>query len=304
MSTRESIKGYLKKNYIFYLMLLPAVAGYIVFCYLPMFGIIIAFQNFNFTQGYFKSPWVGLTHFITFVNDRYFFRLLKNTFLLSFYSLLWGFPLVILFTLFLNEIRIRWYKKLVQTISYLPTFISVVVLVSMTILAFGYPSGIINTVLQAIGVKPVEFLLEPGWFRTIFISSGIWQNIGMNSILYFAAITSTDPQIFDAAVVDGANRFKIMYHVTFATIRPVIVINLLLAVGSILNLALDKVYLLYNPFTYEVADVFATYIYRRGIIGADYSFSTAVGLFNSVVAFVLLIFSNKIAKKFSDTSLW
>lgn len=234
----------------------------------------------------------------------FFPRLLRNTLLISVYGLLWGFPIPILFALFVNELKKGIFKKTVQTVSYMPHFISVVVLVGM-IQSFLSPyEGIVNKLITVMGNDSVNFLADPSWFRTIYIGSGIWQSFGYNSIIYLSAISAVDPQMYEAARMDGAKRFQIMFRITLPCIIPTAIILLILNFGQIMNVGFEKINLLYSPSTYETADVIQTYVYRRGILGAQFSFATAVGLFNSVVNLILIFVVNKISRKLSDISLW
>lgn len=293
------------ENRYLYLMLLPAVLYYVIFEYKPMYGAIIAFKNFNAYVGIWDSPWVGFQHFQRFFESYYFGRLLKNTFLMSFYSLIIIFPASIGFALLLNELRSKMFKSVVQTISYLPHFISLIVICGM-IIDFTKPGGVINSALLSLNIisEPIQFLILPEWFRTIYVGSGLWQTIGWNSIIYLAALSGISPSLYEAAVVDGAGRFKQLIHITLPGIMPTILILLILNVGTLLNVGWDKIILLYNPGTYETADVISTFVYRRGVMEADYSFSAAVGLFNSLINFALLVIANRISRKTTESSLW
>ncbi|MGG1519355.1 ABC transporter permease subunit [Paenibacillus oryzisoli] len=286
------------------LLILPVLLYYLVFHYIPMYGVIIAFKDFKPLKGILGSAWVGFENFQLFFNSVYFWRILKNTLLLSIYSLLWGFPVPILFALLLNELKEGIFKKLVQTISYLPHFISIVVIVGMIANFTSVNGGIINTVIQWFGGQPINFLSEPGWFRDIYVSSSIWQGFGWSSIIYLAAIAGIDSQLYEAAEMDGANRWQKMWKITLPSLVPTIVILLILNVGNLMDVGFEKINLLYNPTTYETADVISTYVFRQGIQQADYSYSTAIGLFNNVINLILLISVNRISKKVSETSLW
>jgi putative aldouronate transport system permease protein len=302
--SRRIWKQVLANRYL-YIMLLPVVTYFIIFDYRPMYGAIIAFKNFNPYLGVWDSPWAGFKHFYNFFESYYFLRLLKNTLLISMYSLLIIFPASIIFALLLNEVRSRLFKSAVQTISYLPHFISLIVICGMVI-DFVQPDGIINRMIMALGLRedPVQFLILPEWFRTLYIGSGLWQSLGWNSIIYLAALSGINPSLYEAAVVDGANRWRQLSNVTIPGILPTILILFILNVGSLMSIGWDKIILLYNPSTYETADVISTFVYRRGILQADYSFSAAVGLFNSVINFTLLIIANRISRKTTESSLW
>lgn len=286
------------------LLLLPCMIYYVVFKYIPMYGIIISFKRYDFRYGILGSKWVGLQYFRQFIQGPYFFRLVKNTFLLSLYSLFWSFPVPIIFALLLNEIKNNKFKKAVQSISYLPHFISVVIVVGLLKQMVSPTTGVINSLIQALGGEPINFFMEKDWFRTLYISSGIWQSFGWGAIIYIAAISSIDTQLYEAAKMDGSGRFRCMWHVTLPGIRPTIVILLILRLGSLLDVGFEKVLLMYNPGIYDKADIISTYIYRAGIEQSNYSLGTAVGLMNSVIAFILIIVANQISKKVSETSLW
>jgi len=271
----------LRRNRGVYLMLAPVVLYYLIFHYGPMYGAVIAFQDF------FASV--------------YFARLMVNTVAISVLDLVFGFPAPIILALLLNELRWNPFKGLVQTVTYLPHFISVVVVVGM-LFDFFARDGLVNDLIAS--ASPTAFMQSPEWFRQLFVGSGIWQQVGWGSIVYLAAIANIDPQLYDAAKVDGASRFKLIRHVTLPGILPVIVILLILRLGSIMSVGYEKIILMYNPLTYETADVISTYVFRRGILQADFSFSAAVGLFNSVINFGLLLAANRISRRLTDSSLW
>ena len=293
----------LNKNKFRYLIILPVIAYYFIFCYKPMYGAIIAFKDYSPALGIMESPWVGFKHFLAFFDSFYFWRILKNTIVMSLASLIFGFPAPILLALLLNEVTNRPYKKFVQTVSYIPHFISLVVVCSM-IKEFTMDSGIINDFLSLFGFDRVTMLNEKQYFVPIYVISNIWQQIGWDSIIYLAALTGVSKELYEAAELDGAGKLKQVFYVTLPGILPTIITMLLLKIGNILNVGYEKVILLYNEATYETADVISSYVYRKGLQEFDWSFSTAVGLFNSVINFTLLIISNKISKKVSETSLW
>jgi len=293
----------LKRNKLLYLMVLPVVAYYVIFDYGPMYGLQIAFKDYSPGTGIWGSPWTGFDHFIEFFNSYYFWRLIRNTVLISLYDLIFGFPAPIILALLLNELRQQLFKRVVQTISYLPHFISVVVVVGMLV-DFLARDGVVNQLLSFFGVEPRSYLSEPGWFRFLYISSGIWQHIGWGSIIYLAALSNIDPTLYEAARVDGANRWRQALHITIPGIMPTVIILLILRMGSMMSVGSEKILLMYNPLTYETADVISTFVYRKGILEASYSYTTAVGLFNAVIAFSLLIISNSISKRVSETKLW
>lgn len=293
----------LNKNKFRYLIILPVIAYYFIFCYKPMYGAIIAFKDYSPALGIMESPWVGFKHFLAFFDSFYFWRILKNTIVMSLASLIFGFPAPILLALLINEVTNRHYKKFVQTVSYIPHFISLVVVCSM-IKEFTMDSGIINDFLSLFGFDRVTMLNEKQYFVPIYVISNIWQQIGWDSIIYLAALTGVSKELYEAAELDGAGKLKQVFYVTLPGILPTIITMLLLKIGNILNVGYEKVILLYNEATYETADVISSYVYRKGLQEFDWSFSTAVGLFNSVINFILLIISNKISKKVSETSLW
>lgn len=298
------LKRDLKVNRYLYLMVFPVVLFYIVFHYIPMYGIQIAFKDYSPATGMWHSPWVGLKYFNDFFHSFYFGRLIKNTLLLSLYELLFQFTAPIVLAFLLNELRSALFKRIVQTVAYLPYFISIVVVVGF-IVDFLARDGLINNVLHSLfGIEKVAYLAEPGWFRTIFVSSGIWQNVGWGTIIYLAAIATIDPSLYEAARVDGANRFQQALHITLPGITPTIIILLILQIGSLMSVNSDKILLMYNTATYETADVIGTYVYRKGILEASFSYSAAIGLFNSVINFILLVLANSISKRVTETKLW
>jgi putative aldouronate transport system permease protein len=299
-----ALKKHIRRDKYLLLIIFPVIVYYILFHYLPMYGILIAFKKFYPLQGILGSPWVGFKHFEQFFNSIYFWRIMKNTLLLSFYSLFWGFPVPIIFALLLNELKDNLFKKTVQTVSYLPHFISIVVIAGMIVNFTSPIDGIINQLLGWFGVEPIHFMNESGYFRTIFISSGIWQEFGWGTIIYLAAIAGIDPQLYEAAQMDGATRWQKMRHITLPCILPTIIILLILSLSRMMDVGFEKIILLYNPTTYETADVISTYVYRRGILGGDFSLSAAIGLFNNVINLILLICVNYISRKVSETSLW
>jgi putative aldouronate transport system permease protein len=296
--TRELDRG----KYV-YLMMLPIVVYYAIFHYWPMYGILIAFQDYIPGQSFFAGPWVGFRHFISFFKGFYFWRLIRNTFMLNLWGLVFGFPAPIILALLLNEIKVKWYKRTVQTVSYLPHFVAIVVITGI-IKDMTMSDGLLNQLRGLFGYEPILFLQMPEYFRTIYVASGIWQGIGWSSIIYLAALSAIDPTLYEAAEIDGAGRFKKMWHITLPGIAPTIIILLIFAVGGMLSSGFEKIMLLYQPLTYETADVVATYVYRKGLEELEYSFASAVGLFNTVINFTLLLTVNKISRKVSETSLW
>jgi putative aldouronate transport system permease protein len=286
------------------MLFLPVLAWYILFCYVPMYGIVIAFKDYNLFTGIADSPWVGFKHFQQFFESMFFGRLVRNTFLISFYGLIFGFPAPILLAILFNELKNGLFKKVVQTISYLPHFISTVIIVSMFVSFLSPNGGLINNLIMAFGGKPIYFLGDPKYFRTIYTVMGIWQGVGWGTIIYLAALAGINTELYEAAIIDGCNRFKQTIHVTLPGIVSTIIIMLIFRVGALLSVGSESIILMYNPAIYETADVISTYVYRRGLIEAQYSFGAAVGLFNAVIGIVLISITNALAKRYSETSLW
>ena len=291
-----------RDRYLFLLFSVPALY-YIIFHYAPMYGIIIAFKRFRFAQGILGSPWVGFHYFEQFFTDPYFFRLVRNVLLLNLYQLLFAFPAPIILALLLNELRQQRFKRFIQTVSYLPHFISTVVVAGM-IVNFLAHQGPINNILVQLGFERIHFMLRPDWYRTIHVGSDIWQSVGFGSIIFLAAMTGIDPQLYEAATVDGAGRWRKMLAITLPGIAPTVTIMLILNLGNFMTVGYQKILLLYNGSTYETADVIQTYVYRRGLLGAEYSYATAVGLFQSIAALVFITLANYVARKVGETSLW
>ncbi|MCS7462179.1 sugar ABC transporter permease [Paenibacillus doosanensis] len=294
----------IRKNWELYLFVLPTMAYFIIFHYFPMYGVQIAFRDYTPSLGIWGSPWVGLEHLKRFFDSYYFWTLIKNTIGISLYELVVGFPVPILLALALNELRDGAFKKWVQTVTYAPHFISVVVMAGM-IIAFASPgTGLINLAIKAFGGEPVPFLTEPGWFKSVFVLSGVWQSMGWGTIIYLAALAGVDPQQHEAAMIDGATRLQRVWHVNLPSIVPTMVILLILNVGNFMSVGFEKVFLLQNPLNLESSDVISTYVYRSGLVQGQFSFSAAIGLFNSVINFILLLTVNRIAKRLNETSLW
>ncbi|MGO4109814.1 ABC transporter permease [Paenibacillus sp. YAF4_2] len=302
-TTNRSLWSRIMRHRYLYLMVLPGFLTVLIFCYFPMYGILIAFKDYSAAKGIMDSPWVGFKYFNTFFHDPMAFRVLKNTLLLGVFTLFWSFPAPIILALLFNELRNKRFKKVVQTVSYFPHFISVVIVAGM-IKEFTARDGLFNDIISFFGGSPIMFLLEPDYFRTIFISSGIWQGIGFGTIIYLAALSGIDPTLYDVAEVDGANRWKKIVHITWPSLRSTTVILLIFAVGGVLGTDFQKIILLYSPETYSVADVIGSYVYRQGILGAQYEYTTAIGLFMSVISFIVLYLTNWISRKVSDTSLF
>lgn len=293
----------LRRNKGLYLMLLPVVAYYLIFCYYPMYGAQIAFRNFSPKLGITGSEWVGFKHFTDFFNSVYFVRLLRNTLMINFMNLLLGFPAPIILALMLNEVRRAKFKKVVQTVSYLPHFISTVVIAGM-ILQFTATDGFITNILTQFSYPRQNLMMNPSLFKPIYVISDIWQGIGWGSIIYIASISGISADLYESARIDGANRWRQVINITIPSIMPTIVTMLILRIGNMMSLGFEKIFLLYNSSIYETADVISTYVYRKGLVDMNYSFSTAVGLFNSVINLILLVSANKICRKLTDSSLW
>ena len=287
------------------LMSLPALLLVIVFQYIPLYGITIAFQRFNPIKGFFNPDieWVGLKYFYKFFQTPYVFRLLRNNLIISLEDLLFGFPLPIILAILLDQLQLPRYKKVVQTISYLPHFLSTVILVGLVKMIFAY-DGIVNDVIEKLGGARQTFLISRAAYRPLFIGSGIWQEVGWGSIIYLAALANADPQLMEAAIVDGATRFQRIVHVSIPAILPTISIQLIFRVSSILGVSQEKTILLYNESTYEVADVIGSYVYRQGIVGGSYEYTTAISLLMSIVSMVLITLANYTSRAISETSLW
>lgn len=292
------------RNWELYLLLLPVIAYFVIFKYVPMYGVQIAFKDFMAAKGIWDSPWVGWDHFERLFNSYYFWRLIKNTLGIGIYELVVGFPVPIILALMINEVRAAWFRKTVQTVTYAPHFLSTVVMVGMVFIFLSPGSGLINQLIKLFGLEPVSFMTEPGWFKSIFVLSGVWQNMGWSSIIYLAALTGIDPQLHEAAKVDGASRLQRIWHINLPGIMPTIVILLILNVGNLMGVGFEKVLLVQNDLNMEASDVLSTYVYRSGILEAQYSFSAAVDLFNAIVNFILLVSVNYLSRRVSETSLW
>lgn len=300
----QFVKKYVLPNWQLYLMVIPALTYFIIFAYGPMYGVQIAFKDYIATKGIWGSPWVGFKHFERFFNGYYAGRLIGNTLKINILSLIFGFPLPIIFALMLNEIGHTGYKKVIQTVSYAPHFISTVVVVSMITLFLSPSNGVVNKLIEACGGDAVYFLGEPKYFIPVYIISNVWQSLGWSSIIYISALSNVSNEVMEAAYIDGASRFKRILHVSLPCIMPTIIIMLINQVGHIMSVGFEKVLLLQNNLNMSASDVIATYTYRCGLVGGEYSYSAAIGLFNSIINFMLIITVNNISKKYSETSLW
>ena len=295
----------IKRDKFLILLVTPAILYYIIFCYTPMYGVQIAFRNYNPAGGFTGSPFVGLQWFREFFTSIFAFRVIRNTVIISLLSLCFGFTIPIIYALILNEAKNKVFKKFVQTASYLPHFISVVIVVGILMNLFATNGGIVNIILTKLfHIEPINFMGSAEWFRRMFVGSNVWQNFGYNSIIYLAAISAVDPQLYEASVLDGAGRIRQIISITIPSIAPTIIIVFILALGSIMNVSFEKIILMYSPATYETSDVISTYVYRRGIISGEYSFASAVGLFNSAINCTLLLIFNRISAKVTEISLF
>ena len=306
--TEERFGTRLKKDLIkyrgLYLLIIPVVIYYVVFHYVPMYGLIISFKDFSPATGILGSRWVGLKHFKSFLSSPYFGRVFKNTINISFWSLAAGFPAPILLALLINEVQGIRYKKLVQTVSYIPHFISLVVVVGM-IKTFTGDGGFLNTILTAMHITTGEDMLNvKEYFVPIYVISGVWQGVGWGTIIYLAALSSISQDLYEATEIAGAGRWQQTIRITLPSLMPTIVMLLILQIGSLMNVGYEKIILMYNPLTYETADVISSFVYRKGLLEAGYSYSSAVGLFNSVINFFLLITANYISKKCGESAIW
>lgn len=303
-SLGKRISTEVKRHWQLYVMLILPVTYLIIFAYLPMGGAVIAFKDYSIRGGIWGSDWVGLKHFKNFFTTPDFKVLMRNTLALSLYSLVISFPMPILLALAINEMRGRHYKKVVQMVTYLPYFISTVVLVGIMQNIFSIRTGLVNNIITALGGTAVDFMGKPELFRSLYVWSGVWQGMGYSAVIYIAALASVDTSQVEAAIIDGAGRFARVWNVDIPAIMPTIVIQLILAVGSIMSLGFEKVYLMQNPVNMQFSEIISTFVYKRGLINFQYSYATAVGLFNSVCNLVLIVLANMFSKKINETSLW
>ena len=295
----------IKKHPVLYIMVLPGVVYLLIFNYAPMYGVVIAFKDFSVTKGIWESPWVGLENFKYLFGSKEFLNIFRNSILMNIYRLVFAFSAPIPLALLLNEIRLNSFKRVTQTIVYLPHFISWVVIAGIVqnLLSFT-AEGQINYLLKLVGFTPVNFLMEPRFFRSIIVLSEIWKEAGWGTIVYLAAITSIDMALYESAVVDGAGRLKQIWYITLPGIIPTIIVMLILRMGSLLNNGFEQIFLLYNALTMEVADVFETYTFRVGLREGRFSFATAVGIFQSLVGMIMIYSTNKLSRKVGETGLW
>ena len=303
ISRKKRLWNDIRQARTYYLMMLPALIYVLIFCYQPMYGLQIAFKDYKGVYGIVGSPWVGLTHFTTFFKGYYFWRLMRNTLVLSLYSLIVSFPFPIMLALLLNEVAPK-IRKVSQTILYAPHFISTVVLVGMINVMFSPSIGIVNHAIAALGGERIYFLAQPGVFRHMYVWSGAWQGTGWGAVIYIAALAGVSPELHEAATIDGASRLQRVIHINLPSILPTIMILLIMRIGSLVNVGYEKVYLLQNELNQEVSEVISTYVYKRGILNNSYSFTSAVGLFNNLINVVLLLLANAFSRKATETSLF
>ncbi|SHH87932.1 ABC transporter permease [Clostridium grantii] len=294
----------LKKDYQLYLLILPAVIYFLIFHYAPMYGIQIAFKDFSPVKGITGSPWVGFKYFERFFNSYQFWILLKNTLGISVFQLVAGFPIPIILALLLNQVKQKHFKKLVQTVTYIPHFISVVVLVGMLNVFLSPTTGLVNNLLHLLGKDPIYFLGVPEYFKSIFVFSGVWQNAGWGSIIYLAALAGVSPELYEAAKVDGATKLQIIKNVDIPSIMPTIIILLIMNLGQIMNLGFQKAFLLQNSLNAGASEIIQTYMYKIGLLQMQFEYSTAISLFNTLINIILLVSANRLSKKFTENSLW
>lgn len=302
-ASRNTWRRALRRDWRLYTFLILPIVFLVVFRYLPMAGNVIAFRRFRPGGSIFGDEWVGLRYVRMFITDAKFWEVFQNTFVLGLLTLIVCFPMPIILALLLNEVRVRWFKRLVQTISYLPHFMSIVIVAGIVFQIFSV-QGTINQLIGATGLDPVNFMQSADWFRTIYVSSEVWQTVGWGTILYLAALTTIDESLYEAARIDGANRLQQTRHITLVGIRPTMITLLILNIGTFMAVGFEKVLLLYNPLTYPTADVISTYLYRIGIESSNFSYATAIGLFESIIGLVLILSANAISKRAVGTSLW
>lgn len=292
------------RNYQLYLLLVLPVAYYILFHYVPMYGVQIAFKQFYPVRGITGSPWIGFDHFERFFSYYNFWAILRNTIGISLYALAVGFFTPIILALMINEASHRWFKKLVQNATYLPHFLSIVVVVGMMLSFTSIRNGVVNKLIVFFGGEPINFMMEAGWFKTLFVLSNVWEHMGWNAIIYLAALAGISPELYEAAIVDGASKWKRILHVSIPGILPTVIVLLILRVGQLLNVGFEKILLMQNDANRSASDVISTYLYRSGLLEAQYSYAAAVGLFNSVCNFAILILANYLSRRISENSLW
>ncbi|WP_410791841.1 ABC transporter permease [Kribbella sp. C-35] len=295
---------HLRSDYLLYLMVVPGLLYFCVFRYAPMYGALIAFKSYRVLDGITGSPWVGWHNFAQIFSSPYFGNILTNTVLISVYKIIVGTPAAVALALLLHEVRVRWFKRAVQTITYLPHFLSWIVVFGIALVVLSPSSGLANKGLEAFGVSPIEFLSDPTWFRSVLVGSDVWKNIGWNAIVYLAALAAISPTLYEAAAVDQASRFRRVWHISLPGILPVIVLVTTLNIGQLLSAGFEQIFVFYNPAVYSVGDIIDTWVYRQGIQGFQYSVAAAVGLFKGLVGCVLLLAANWAAKRWAKSGLW
>jgi len=301
---RKRIWHYYWKHRYLSLLFVPAILYYVIFQYLPTYGVLIAFKDYQFRQGIWNSPWIGFRHFQHLFELESFWQVFRNTIVLSVYKLIFGFPAPIVLAILFNEVRHSLFKKFVQTLSYLPHFLSWVVVAGLFVQFLSPSIGPVNLLLRLVGLDPIYFLGSTDWFRFTMVTTDIWKSVGWGTIIYLASLASINPELYEAAEVDGSNRFQNMFYITLPSLTPVITIMFIFAVGQIVNDDFDQIFNLYNPAVYEVGDVLSTYTYRRGLVELDYSFAAAVGLVKNVLAFLLIVITNAVSRRVNEYGLW
>ena len=301
---RNSFVRILKYRWQLLTMIILPLIWYIIFCYVPMYGLQIAFKDYNPVKGYLGSAWVGLKHFKRFFSSYYCWDVVWNTFSISLYSLLVDFPAPILLAIIINEIRNNRFKKILQNLTYVPHFLSVVVVCGMLYLFLSPHYGIINYFLKLLGIGPIGFLESDSWFKTVYVFSGIWQHCGWNSIIYIAALVGIDPSLYEAATIDGATRIQKIRYISLPSIVPTIVTLLIIRIGQLMNVGFEKALLLQNSLNIRSSEIISTLVYKNGILSGEFSYATAVGLMNSVINLILIVFANQVCKRLFDSSLW
>jgi len=294
----------LRRHHALYLMVVPGVVYFLVFRYVPMLGAVIAFKDYRVLDGIVGSPWVGLKNFQTIFTSPFFASILANTLIISVFKLVVGLPLAVSMALLLNEVRVRWFRRAVQTVSYLPHFLSWVVVFGIALMVLSPSSGLANKVIAGAGGHPINFLTDPFWFRQVLVGLDVWKNIGWNAIIYLAALAGVSPSLYEAAAVDGASRFRRVWHISLPAILPVVVLVTMLNIGNLLSAGFEQVFVFYNPSVYGVGDIIDTWVYRQGIEGFQYSVAAAVGLFKGVVGCALLVVAHLLAKRWAAVGLW
>lgn len=308
LDTKKKKKSRSKNPFIkywdLYLIMVPGILFFIIYKYVPMFGIVVAFQDYSVFSGVSGSEWVGFKHFERMFGAEEFYNIFSNTLLISLYKLFWGFPAPIIVALLLNELRHAMYKRTIQTIIYLPHFLSWVIIGGIMMNLLQPSPGIINTFIEFLGFDSIHFLTDDNWFRSVLVASDLWKGVGWGTILYLAALSGIDPQLYEAATVDGATKWQLTKHITLPSLLPTIVVLFILQMSTVLEVGFEQVFILISPLVYNVGDVIETYVYREGIVQGQFSYTTAVGLFKSVIALVLVVGANKLAKKIGQNGIW